>query len=462
MFLLLLLAQDAPGSEKVQVPPTADQEGWVVHEAPPEFTGEGEDWGSFLGPRRDGTLAEEVAFGEGGPLLCWEVEVGTGYAQPVIARDRVIVHHRVENTSHVDCLALESGERLWRHSYPCDYEPRYIRDAGPRATPAIASGEVYVHSVQGNLMCLELASGKVKWERDLKEEFELLDGFFGVVSSPLVVGDTLYQIVGAPGPTVAAFDRMTGETRWQTEADWHSDCASPVMGQIGGKDYLFVITGGESRPPTGGLLILDPKTGEERFRYPFRSRTFESVNAACPLVTPSGLFISASYGVGAAGIVLGEEGFAEAWRDRRGLALQFSNPVVCQGRVMALEGKSSRAGELVQVDPATGEELARTPLVWEEETVYDGRKLTLDLSVGEGSLLVMGDDLICLGDQGHILHLRPSAEGAEILHRSWLFRAQESWTPPAISRGMMLVRQTAPEAFGEERAPRRVLAFSLR
>ena len=38
-------------------------------------------------------------------------------------------------------------------------------------------------------------------------------------------------------------------------------CASPVVADVHGRQRLFVITGGKSRPPTGGLMVMDPSTG---------------------------------------------------------------------------------------------------------------------------------------------------------------------------------------------------------
>jgi outer membrane protein assembly factor BamB len=452
--------------ETVEAPAAKPFDELTTHRAPRALA-EGatvEDWPSFLGPRRDGTSVERIsAWGEDGPPLLWEVAVGEGYAQPVVAAGRVVVLHRQGGSSHVDCLDAETGQRHWRRSYPCAYRPRYVSDAGPRATPTIDGGWVYVHGVEGRLSCLELTTGRVRWQRDLSAEFGLGPGFFGVVSSPLVLDGQLIVNVGTPGPSVVSFDKHTGRMLWAAGEEWGASCASPVVAHIGGSRWLLVVTGGESLPPTGGLMVLDPQDGRVAFRYPFRSRTAESVNAACPLVFGDDVFLTAAYGVGAACIRWSSEGgFSEAWRARRGLGLQFSNPVSLRGRVMALDGKSDRVGELVQVDPGTGKELGRTVLVWPEKVVYRGAERELDFSAGEGSLLVVDGRLLCLGDRGHLLWIDASEDEAQVLARAWLFRARESWTPPALSRGLLYVRQTSRETFGERLAPRRVLCFDLR
>jgi len=51
-------------------------------------------------------------------------------------------------------------------------------------------------------------------------------------------------------------------------------------------------------------------------------------------------------------------------------------------------------------------------------------------------------------------------DGAKILQRAWLFRANESWTPLVISRGLLYVCQNNPERFGDR--PARLLCYDLR
>ena len=49
---------------------------------------------------------------------------------------------------------------------------------------------------------------------------------------------------------------------------------------------------------------------------------------------------------------------------------------------------------------------------------------------------------------------------AKVLACAWLFGANESWTPPVLVRGLLYVRQTKPERFGD--APPRLLCYALR
>lgn len=425
-----------------------------------------EDWPGFLGPRRDGRSRETrlaVDWPEGGPPLLWEVVRGSSFASPAIVGERLVFTHRQGGRSHVDCLHAETGERFWRHSFATDYRPRYptLAGDGPSATPTIAGEFVYVHGVQGELLCLELATGRVLWERDLNAEFGLGEGFFGAVTSPLVHGDLVILNVGVPARSVVAFDRRSGAIVWATGDRWGASCASPVIGTVGEREWLFVLTGGESRPATGGLMVLDPRTGALEFEYPFRSRTYESVNGASPILGPDAVYLTSAYGVGTSRLALGEEGFELDWHNRR-LGIEFSTPILHEGFLYAVDGRADRAGAIVCLDARSGEEVARTDLAWEETTIYRGAGRTVDLSLGTGSLLHVDGRFLCLGDNGHLLWLDASPAGAKVLAKAWLFGANQTWTPPVVCRGLLYVCQNQPERFGEPARPRRLLCYDLR
>ncbi len=423
-----------------------------------------EDWPGFLGPRRDCHCREThllKRWPKGGPKIVWQMFRGEGYASPAVAGDHLVFTHRQRDQVFIDCLQASTGKRFWRFAYPCNYRGRYIRDGGPRATPEIHSTRVFVHGVDGKLFCLELGTGRVIWRRDTKTEFTGDDDFFGVVSTPLLLGDSLIQNVGAPdGPCVAAFDLASGKLLWGAGTRWGPSCASPISGLIHGRRRLFVLAGGKSRPPTGGLLVLDPSSGQIDFEYPFRSRTYESVNASTPTLSEDSVFLSSSYGVGSHLLTLDAKGGHRlAWKNRR-IGLQFSNAVLQGGQLYMVDGIPDRAGAVVCLDPKTGKELDRSDLYWDETLSIDGKPRTISMSIGEGSLTHADEAFLCLGDNGHLLWLKATPKGTEILARSWLFKARECWTPLVISRGLLYACQNNRERFGGERS--RLICYDLR
>ena len=409
-----------------------------------------EDWPAFLGPRRDAHSSEthlDLSFGSDGPRLLWRAESGEGWASPIVV-DGILVHtHRVGREIHVDGLEPETGLRRWRFSYPTSYRPRYVSDSGPRATPAAAEGRVVLYGPSQELYCLELVSGRVLWQRDLAAEFGALEDFFGAVCSPLIHEGRVYLNMGTPGPCVAAFDLESGRLLWGGGPDWGPSCASPALANLAGRETLLVVAGGESRPPTGGLVGLDPRTGEQLFTHPFRSRTYESVNGATPLAIGDSVLITASYNTGTSLVDIdAEAGLTRRWHDRH-VGFEFATPLLHEGLVYAVDGVRERSSELVCIDPADGEERWRQDVFFTETIEVGGQEREHDFALGSGTLMWAGERLIALGDYGHLAVYALGDEGAELESVAWLFSAVQTWTPPVLSHGLLYVRQIKPARY---------------
>src|SRR5262249_16830125 len=261
-----------------------------------------DDWTSFLGLTHN-AISTETKFRQNwpkeGPKLVWEMKKGTGYSSPAILGDRLVFIHRVGAEERVECVHRETGERYWKFSYPTQFEDRYGYNNGPRASPVIDGDHVYTYGAEGKLHCLKLETGQVYWKRDLRAEFKVPQDFFGVASTPLIEGDLLIVNVGAPGgPSGVALDKKSGKRVWGAGDQWGASYASPIPATVNSRRRIFVFAGGESRPPTGGLLSIDPQTGAVDFAFPWRSKSYESVTAACPQVIGNQVFISASYKTG--------------------------------------------------------------------------------------------------------------------------------------------------------------------
>ena len=107
--------------------------------------------------------------------------------------------HRLGDEEIVECLHPETGSSRWRFRYPTAFEDRYGYNNGPRASPVIDGQRVYTVGAEGKLHCLELATGRAIWQRDLRAEYKVPQDFFGTASTPLVEGRLLIVNVGAPG-----------------------------------------------------------------------------------------------------------------------------------------------------------------------------------------------------------------------------------------------------------------------
>lgn len=423
-----------------------------------------ENWPRFLGPTHNAVSRETKllkSFSASGPTLLWEMKTGEGYATPSILGDRLVFFHRVGEEACVECLHPETGRRYWRFKYPTAYRDRYGFSNGPRVSPVLDESRVFIYGVEGKLHCLDLRTGGLIWKRDLSAEFKVPQDYFGVVSSPLVEGELLIVNVGASGgPCVVAFDKRNGKTVWKAGDRWGPSCASPIPAVVHGNRRVFVFAGGDSRPPTGGLLSLDPTNGKLGFRFPFRSKTYESVNASCPVIVDDKVFISTSYNTGGVLLEVDRLGsYKEIWRTRD-FGAHFMTPIYRDGYLYGIDGSGGNNVALTCIDLENGRSRWRAQPDFEETVVVQGKRQEVTYSIGRGSLLYADGDFLCLGEQGHLLWLKLSRKGHEQLARAWLFSANQTWGVPVLSRGLLYINQNTADKLN--RTPPRLLCYDLR
>ena len=264
-----------------------------------------DDWPQWLGPERDGVWRETgivESFPEGGPKLRWRAEVGGGYAGPTVAEGRVFVHDRriseqseaakkqnfqrgvIPGTERILCLGEADGRLLWQREYDCEYTVSY--PAGPRVHPTMDGGRVYTLGAEGNLMCLNVATGKTRWARNLKRDYRTKTPLWGFSGHPLIDGDRLICLVGGEGSVVVAFNKHTGKELWRSLSAREPGYSPPTMIEAGGRKQLIVW-----HPEA--VNSLDPANGKPYWREPFKVRSGLSV--ATPRLTGDLLLVSSFY-----------------------------------------------------------------------------------------------------------------------------------------------------------------------
>ena len=447
--------------------PAAQKNPAVKYHAEPKRLASGavtHDWTSFLGPTHNGMSTETKIlhkWPDGGPKLVWEMEKGTSYTSPAISGDRLVYLHRVGDHERVECLNRETGELYWQFSYPTQFEDRYGYNNGPRASPVIDGDRVYTYGAEGKLHCLKLETGQLYWKRDLPAEFKVPHDFFGVAATPLIEGDLLIINIGAPGgPSVGGFDKLTGKLVWGSGDQWGPSYATPVPANVNGKRRIFVFGGGESKPPTGGLMVIDPSNGALDFSFPWRSTSYESVNAASPVVVGNQVFISASYKTGGALLdVLPNGGHNVAWKTQD-ISTHFNTAIYKDGYLYAFDGRNEPDARLVCVELKTGKVMWSVTPEWEETLTIEGKPQKVLTGPYRGTLLYVDGKFLCLGELGHLMWLDLTPAGYKELQRTWLFAARETWALPVLSHGILYVVQNTREV--STHGPPRLLAYDLR
>ncbi|HYJ94346.1 MAG TPA: PQQ-binding-like beta-propeller repeat protein, partial [Vicinamibacterales bacterium] len=76
----------------------------------------------------------------------WSVEVGEGYATPLVIGDTVYVFARRDGDEVLLALDASSGAERWRSAYPLAYTPSgptVAHGSGPKATPLFHEGKLF-------------------------------------------------------------------------------------------------------------------------------------------------------------------------------------------------------------------------------------------------------------------------------------------------------------------------------
>ena len=233
-----------------------------------------------MGPKRDNTWNESGIidkFPEGGPKIAWRTPIKSGYSGPAVAQGKVIItdfmtdadftlanFERVamKGTERVLCLDESNGKILWTHEQDVTYSISY--PAGPRCTPVVEDERVYTLGAEGNLFCFELASGKVLWQKALKEEYETNSALWGYAGHPLIDGDNLITLAGGPGSHVVALNKMTGEEVWKSLSAREQGYSPPTIIEHAGKRQL-ILTSPEF------IASVNPADGKEYWSVPYEA-----------------------------------------------------------------------------------------------------------------------------------------------------------------------------------------------
>lgn len=463
------------------------------HQAPKPLSKEAKtsDWPRVLGPSDNVTSPETHLLHEwpkGGPTLCWEVQKGESYTSPAIVGDFVVIFHALDGKETIECLQAETGQRFWSFDYPIEYRDRYGFANGPRGSPVIAEGRVVTMGVTCVLTCLDLKTGRLVWQRDLKKEFNVPQDFFGHGGTPLVVDGKVILNVGGrpevapgeddmaaraavlakPGLCVGAFDLRTGKLDWGIQDEWGSSYASPVLGKLQGKQMAFIYAGGEGKPAIGGLMCVDPKNGKLLARYPWRAPDYIQAIGSSPMIAPdlNRVLVSTAYPKGRplGGAMIAFDGdfrASEAWSSKK-LALHWMNALYRDGYIYAIDGETEQIAQLVCCEASTGVEKWREQLTWDDaEPGEKSGGRPVKLGIMRASLLQVDGKTLCLGESGTLLWLDLSPAGVKVEARTQLFYAQHSWCVPAVSRGLLYVMQNDREMVRSSAGPR-ILCYDMR
>ncbi len=372
-----------------------------------------EDWPNFRGPRHDG-ISRETAWRKdwaaSPPVVAWRAATGIGFSSFAVAGGRALTIGHIDGEEVVSCLDEATGKAVWKHRFPSELGAKFYI-GGPGSTPAVdaAAGLVYVMGKWGEVFCLGLDDGAVRWQRSLAKEEKLLTPDWAFNGSPLLQGDLVVLNCGRAG---VALNRKTGATVWHSAG---SECgySTPVPYQAEGREMVAVSSG-------NAYSGVDVRTGEVQWSIPWRTRY--GVNAADPIVWNDQVFVSSGYHQGSGLFALSAGRLPSLWKQRL-FRSQQNAPVRIGGFLYGFDGDSSSRAKLKCVEWKSGK------VLWEEE------------SFGYGALSAAGDTLIILSAKGHLGIAKASPAGFR-LNASLSVLAPDCWTAPVLANGRIFCRNS--------------------
>jgi outer membrane protein assembly factor BamB len=249
------------------------------------------DWPQWRGPHRD-DISEDTgllkSWPEGGPLLLWTYsEAGSGYSGPAVVGDRLFTLAQREGGEAVMAIDVNTGKEAWSSHISSEY--KNLHGDGPRCTPTVDGDRLYALAPTGDLVCLDLPSGKMRWHKSLTKDLggQLMSGW-GYSESPLVDGDRVVCSPGGSRGTLAALDKQTGKVIWRSKQITDpASYSSIVPTDVGGIKLYVQMTG-------KGVIGVAAKDGRLLWNMPqgmYRT-------APTPIVHDNNVFVTAGYGAG--------------------------------------------------------------------------------------------------------------------------------------------------------------------
>jgi len=401
-IMLVVLALAVPVSAE-EVRPATDAD------KPPQknSAADAAEWPNWRGPNHDGISTERgwlTAWPKEGPGQLWKAELGTGYSSVTVSAGKVYSMGAARGQDTVFCLNADTGEVVWKHSYPCAVQENY---PGTRSTPTVDGTAVYTLSMDGQAFCLDALSGQVVWSRNLKKELGLDLPRHKFASSPIVEGELLLFNMGTDG---LALDKKTGDPVWKSSGD--SSYASPVPFTLGGRRCAAIFAWSR-------LLVVESANGQKIASYDWVTEYHE--NVADPVVTGDKIFISSNYGRGCALVRVGEGGAAAVWQNKN-LSSYFASPVLVGDCIYGFHVSAWMKDDLVCL------------------SVKDGSVQWRQKNVTAGGLMAADGKLIVLSRTGELILVEASPAAYTEIARAKVLSTGECSTPPVLSGGRIYAR----------------------
>jgi len=382
-------------------------------------------WPSFRGPNRD-NLADPAAplarsWPSGGPKVLWSIKLGEGYAGPVVRDGRVYLldYDQTNFCDALRCLSLDSGEEVWRFTYPVAVKWNH---GYSRTVPALAGNYVVSMGPKCHVTCLDATTGKLQWQIDLVRQYgaKVPDWYAG--QCPLVDRDRVILAPGGKNDLFLAVDLKSGQPvpGWKTPnpRKWKMTHSSIAPMEFKGR-RTFVYCG------SGGVVGVSAEDGS--ILWDTTEWTIKMATVPSPVCLPDGrIFLCGGYESGAMMLQLEERG--GAWSVHTKFRLKSAvfgstqqTPILFQDHLFGVRQKDK---ELVCLD------LDGKP-VWRSGPQQ---------RFGDRPYLMAGGLMYLLSEKGVLTLAEVTPAGYKPLAQARVLDGQEAWAPLALAAGRLLAR----------------------
>jgi outer membrane protein assembly factor BamB len=237
----------------------------------------GADWPQWRGPQRNGVSQETgllKAWPPEGPKLLWQVnDLGNGYSTPSVLGERLFLQsNRDLDNEMVEARDLRDGRLVWSTrlgKVGLNYGLQY---PGARSTPTVDNDLLFALGSAGDLVCLETATGRVLWKKNLHDDFAGRPGNWAYAESPLVDGDVVVCTPGGKSASLVALNKKTGELVWKAVIPGAGEAAyaSAIVAEVGGVKQYIQLMG-------KAVVGVEARTGRLLWRYSATAKSMANI-----------------------------------------------------------------------------------------------------------------------------------------------------------------------------------------
>ena len=376
------------------------------------------DYPQWRGASRDGSASgfQAPTMWPQALSLKWKVEIGEGYATPIVVGNRVYTHSRQGANEVMWALDADTGKTVWQTPYPAPYKMNPAtknHGQGPKSTPLFVDGRLFTLGIGGIVSAFNAADGKLLWQKP----GPTVDPLYGTAMSPVFDrGNVIFHVGGQDNGALTAFDAATGNVKWAWTGDGPA-YASPIVVELGGTRQVVTIS-------QRNIVGVDASTGQLLWQKPWVSR---STNNSITPILYDGTLLVTGHDLGTARIRPVRNGAAwtvETLWETQDVGMFMSNPVLLGDTLYGLSHKAS--GQFFALDARSGK------VLW----LGEPRQATNTAVVKAGNLLFL------LNDDAELIVAGASPTGIEPVRR-YTVADSATWAQPTISGNRVFIKDVA-------------------